>query len=247
MPRQARIFSESGYMHVYTRGNGQQIIFEQKNDYVRYLNLLKKCSLDSSVTICAFCLMENHVHFIVYDEKHNLSQLMRSITSAYSRYFNEKYKRKGHLFEGRFCNIPIENEDYLLTVFRYVLNNPSKAKICTAAAYPWNSYSRYGKPESFVDTSMFVKLIGSKDDYESFIASEYEDCPELEELGYGDIWAQSVIKQVLNGESGTVLQSYKRESRDSILCQLKNRGLTDHQIARLTGVPLGVIERVQSV
>ena len=83
MPRIARVYGESGYMHVYTRGNGKQIIFEEKTDYIYYLQLLKKYSSETGVTICSFCLMENHVHLIVYDPERKISQLMSRLSSAY--------------------------------------------------------------------------------------------------------------------------------------------------------------------
>ncbi len=242
MPRIARIYGESGYMHVYTRGNGQQIIFEDRSDYIYYLNLLKKYSSETGVTICAFCLMENHVHILVYDPERNITDLMRRLSSAYSGYFNWKYKRTGHLFEGRFNGIPIESEDYLLRVFRYILNNPKSKNICETEKYPWNSYSRYGKAESFVNTSVFQELIGSWDEYTAFIAADYEDCPELEEYTRGDIWAKAVIRDVLRIKSGTELQRYDMQARNDALRLLKSRGLTGKQIARLTGINQSAIE-----
>lgn len=242
MSRQPRIISESGYYHVYTRGNGKQILFENKADYIYYLEKLKQYGAVVNVAVCAFCLMENHVHLILHDTEQRLSELMKLLNTAYAKYFNEKYKRTGHVFESRYCRIPIENETYLLTVFRYILNNPHKAKICPAANYPWNSYSRYGKSASFVDTTVFVNLIGSKEEYEVFIAAEYEDCPELEEMSLGDEWAKSVIRQNLKVKSGTDLQSFDLRSRNEALRLLKKKGLTIRQIERLTGINRIAIE-----
>ena len=94
MPRTARVYGEWGYMHVYTRGNGKQILFEERTDYIYYLQLLKKYSSETGVAICSFCLMENHVHLIVYDPERKISQLMNRLSSAYSGYFNWKYKHE---------------------------------------------------------------------------------------------------------------------------------------------------------
>ena len=243
MPRQPRIISEFGYYHIYTRGNGKQILYENREDYIYYLKMLKKYCVAVNVTVCAFCLMENHVHLIVYDPEPRLPELMKLLNTAYAKYFNEKYKRKGHVFESRYCRIPIESEAYLLTVFRYILNNPQKAGICTAANYPWSSYSRYGEPDSFVDTSVLVDLIGSKAEYETYIAAKYEDCPELEEMSLGDEWAKSVIRRSLNISSGTALQSFDLQSRNKALRLLKQRGLTVKQIERLTGISQSAVEQ----
>ena len=243
MPRIARVYGESGYMHVYTRGNGKQIIFEEKTDYIYYLQLLKKYSSETGVTICSFCLMENHVHLIVYDPERKISKLMSRLSSAYSGYFNWKYKRTGHLFEGRFNSIPIESEEYLLRAFRYVLNNPKSKNICKAKEYPWSSYSRYGCPNSFVSTSVFQKLIGSREEYEAFIAADYEDCPELEEYIRDDNWAKAILRDVLQIKSGTELLHYDSNARNDALRLLKNRGLTIRQIERLTGINQSAIEK----
>lgn len=241
MPRIARIYSESGYMHIYTRGNGKQVIFEERDDYIYYLQLLKKYSLETGIKICAFCLMENHIHLIIYDTERIISQLMRKLSSAYSGYFNWKFERTGHLFEGRFNSIPIESEEYLLRAFRYILNNPKKSNICKTEDYPWSSYNRYGFSNSFVDTSVFQNLIGSRKDYEAFIAAEYEDCPELEEYTRDDNWAKAILRDVLRIKSGTELQGYDKNALDDALRLLKSRGLTVRQIERLTGINQSVI------
>ena len=108
-------------MHIYIRGVAEQIIFENRNDYIYSLNLLKRFSEETQVVICAFCLMENHVHLIVYDEGHNVSRFMHLLGMTYATYFNHKYDRSGHLFICRFFRVPIESEEYMLTVFRYAL------------------------------------------------------------------------------------------------------------------------------
>ena len=243
MPRGPRIISESGYMHIYTRGNGKQILFEQREDYLFYLHLLKRYSSETKVTVCAFCLMENHTHLLVYDKEHQIPNLMEKLGTVYSGYFNRKYERTGHLFDGRYKSIPIEGEDYLLTVFRYILTNPEKAKICTAAEYPWSSYDRYGTSNSFVDTSVFQGLIGDRKEYEAYIAAKYEDCPELEGIPRDDEWAKRIIRNYLHIESGTVLQSFDMKSRNEALRLLKGKGLSLRQIERLTGINRSAIHR----
>ena len=243
MPRTARILSETGYMHIYTRGNGKQILFEDRNDYIYYLELLRRLSHETNVSICAFCLMENHTHLLIHDKNGHISQFMKILNMTYTMYFNRKYKKTGHLFDGRFKSVPIESEEYLLTVFRYVLNNPKQAKICPTEKYLWSSYTRYGKPESFVDTSIFQELIGDQKDYDAFLNEEIRFLPELEGYPCDDNWAKMIIRTELHIESGTVLQSYNLEARNDALRLLRKRGLTFRQIERLTGIPRGVIEQ----
>jgi REP element-mobilizing transposase RayT len=188
--------------------------------------------------------MENHVHLIVYDPEHHVSRFMQMLGMTYAGYFNWKYQRTGPLFDGRFKSVPIESENYLLTAFRYVLNNPRKAGICSAAEYPWNSYSRFGNPNSFVDTSIFLDLLGSKEEYEMFISAEYDDdYPELEGIRRDDSWALQVIRETLNVPGGTALQSFDGKARDDALRLLKKKGLSIRQIERLTGINRNAIQR----
>ncbi len=244
MPRVPRTISQSGYQHVYTRGAARQILFEERGDYVYFLQLLKRFSLETRVTVCAFCLMENHIHLLAYDPEQHISRFMQLLGMTYAGYFNWKYQRSGPLFESRFKSIPIESEDYLLTAFRYVLNNPRKAGICSAAEYPWSSYSRFGEPGSFVDTSVFQDLLESKEQYEAFISAEYdEDCPELEGIRRDDAWAQQVIRETPDIPAGNVLQGLDREARDKALRLLKKKGLSIRQIERLTGINRNAIQR----
>ena len=243
MPLIQKRSSGSGYLHIYTRGVAKQIIFEDRSDRIYYLQLLKRFSRETHVSICAFCLMENHVHLIVYDEEHQISRFMQLLGMTYSGYFNRKYERSGHLFSSRFLSIPIESEEYLLTAFRYVLNNPKGANICPASEYPWSSYDRYGHSGSFVDTSVFQEMLGDWEEYEKFIAAKYEDCPELEDITHDDEWAKSVIREVLAVQSGTELQKFDRETRDQALRLLKTKGLSIRQIERLTGINRNVIQR----
>ncbi|MBQ6517401.1 MAG: transposase [Anaerolineaceae bacterium] len=243
MPGKPRQYSESGYMHLTVRGNGKQILFEEDSDYFCYIHLMKKFSLETHVVICAYCLMENHVHMLVYDSEKKVSVFMRKLDVSYAGYYNRKYDRNGHLFQGRFGSKAINDENYLLTVFRYILNNPRKAGICDAASYPWSSYNHYGNPGSFVDTKIIQELLGDRKEYEEFIAAKYEDEPELEEKKHDDTWALEIILEDLQVESGTQLQSYTSEKRKAAIQLLKEKGLSVRQIERLTGINRNTIQR----
>ncbi|MBQ3849619.1 MAG: transposase, partial [Clostridia bacterium] len=102
MSRQARRLSETGYFHVIVRGIGKQLLFEHDDDYRYYLMLLERYISQLSVSVCAYCLMENHVHLLLKDSKNELSLFMKKMGVSYSSYFNKKYDRTGHLFQDRF-------------------------------------------------------------------------------------------------------------------------------------------------
>ena len=243
MTRMLRNHSESGYMHVMVRGNGKQILFEEKADYLYFLHLLKRFSIETNITICAYWLMENHVHLLIYDKELNMSLFMQKLSLAYTYYFNQKYEHCGHLFQGRYNSKVIEGEDYLLTVFRYILTNPRESGISDPFDYPWSSYKLYGNTVSFVDTGIFQDMLGSWSDYEKYIAAKYEDDPELKPIKRDDEWAKRIIRECLKIESGTVLQSYDWKTRNRAIRILKEKGLSIRQIERLTGINRNAIQR----
>ena len=244
MSRKARRGSISGYMHVIVRGIGRQILFEEASDYQHYLTQLEKYCLETDVKVCAYCLMENHVHLLLHGDIDSISLLMRKIGVSYSAFFNKKYERVGHLFQDRFLSEPVETEKYLLTVFRYILMNPQKAGICLANRYRWSSYNLYDKPEKYMDLSAFHLLLGGAVGFQEFINSENDDqCLEYEVPRHNDLWAESIIKKCLNVSSGLVLQKYERNKRNDAIKQLKSCGLSIRQIERLTGIGRNIVQK----
>ena len=138
----------------------------------------------------------------------------------------------------------MENHVHLLAVFRYILTNPEKAGLGFAADYEWSSFSLYGETDSFVDTSLFSALIGSRDEYIAFLyEGKDDDCMEYASPRRDDEWAKAVIRKHLHAESGTVLQSYDRERRDAAIRELKSQGLSIRQLERLTVINRGVIQK----
>ncbi len=244
MPRKARRMSISGYMHVIVRGNCKQILFESKSDYRFYLKKLEQYCLETGVRVCAYCLMENHVHLLLKSEHESIALLMKKLGVSYSGYFNRKYARVGHLFQDRYMSEPVENEAYLLNVYRYILRNPEKAGICPTFQYPWSSYEYYETCPEFMDTGIVQSLLGSKSQYERFIVKDNEDqCLEYETIKRDDSWALEKIRECLGVDDGTQLQKLDRKSRDIALKKLAGVGLSQRQMERLTGISRGAIKR----
>ena len=245
MTYQPRYQGQFGYFHLITKGNGGQIIFEDRKDRIVYLNMLKRFAGEENVIINAFCLMDNHVHLLIYDPEDKKSGFMQKLNVSYAVYFNKKYKRNGHLFQGRYKGEAVESEGYLLTVFRYILNNPRNAGICNSSDYEWNSYRKYGLEGSFVDTQIFLELLGDMKEYTDYLNETNDDiCMDIEnDLPHDDEWAKSVIHKELDLESGVLIQSMPREQRDIALRVLKKKGLSLRQIERLTGINRRTVQR----
>lgn len=243
MPRNPRVAGE--FLHVIVRGIGKQILFEDSSDKEKFLFFLKKYSTESNISIFAYCLMENHVHLLVRDLQGTNSFFMKKVGVCYAQYFNGKYDRTGHLFQDRFKSEIISDNAQLLSVYRYILQNPQKAGFCNAELYPWSSYHEYGKHNALTDTSMLQSLIGDKSAFQRFIRrSDDSEHMDVEIRKKNDEWALATIKETLNVTSGTQLQNLSRIKRNEAIALLKNKGLSVRQIERLTGISRGVVQAV---
>ena len=244
MPRQARRLSESGYLHLIMRGIGRQVIFEEREDYLRFLSTLVRFCEETEIKVIAWCLMENHVHLLVRDGQGRTPLMMKKLGVSYSHYFNKKYERCGHLFQDRYLSEAVDDDAYLLTAFRYILNNPKKAGICEAKDYEWSSYGQYERHAPFMELSLVRELIGDGACYAEYIGqANDDDCLEYDGPKRDDEWAKRVIEECLDGKNGIALQTLDRQSRNEALRQLKARGLTVRQIERLTGINRGVVQK----
>ena len=158
MPRQARKKSESGIYHVMLRGINQQQIFEEDEDYVKFLQIVEDYQAISKYKVYAYCLMSNHIHLLIREEEEPLEQIFKRIGSKYVYWYNVKYQRKGHLFQDRFKSETVDNETYFLTVIRYIHQNPVKAGICEKIDdYKYSSFQEY-----FSKTKIVTYKLGHK-------------------------------------------------------------------------------------
>ena len=244
MPRIRRAIDTKGYVHLIERGISQQIIFEDEQDYQYYLKLLRKYSDELDIKINAYCLMDNHVHLLVYYEDKSVSLFMKKIGISYSNYYNKKYSRTGHLFQDRFKSEQVFNDRYYLTVLRYILNNPVKAGISSISEYRWSSYHLSQKQNEFVDASLAIQLCGGFEKYYHFLESVNDDeCMEYNSRPHDDTWARNVMLSTLEISSGNDLKLYDKIARDSALRKLNECGLSYNQISRLTGLGKSIVQR----
>ena len=139
MPRKPRI-EIPGFYHVLNRGVERRTVFEEPIDYKKFETLLKEQSEVFGVTIHNFCLMNNHYHLFVQIDKPVLSKFMRQVNASYAIYFNKKYGRSGHLWQGRFKSWFVTDEAYLYALMLYIEQNPVRAGIVDVPErYPYSS------------------------------------------------------------------------------------------------------------
>lgn len=144
MPRVKRRESGTGVYHVVARGNNKEKIFGNESDKREFLRILKKETDRLKVEIYAYCVMSNHVHLMLKAELEVLSKLMAKVGSIYAEFYNRKYDRVGHVFQGRFYSDCIESEEYYWCCLRYIHNNPVKIlQVKEPFEYKYSSAKEY--------------------------------------------------------------------------------------------------------
>ena len=135
--------------HVTQRGNYQQIVFEKKEDYQKYSYWINRYAKKYQVAIYSFCLMTNHVHFIVIPKDLcGLARLFNTVHMIYSQYKNNERKKTGHLWQARFYSC-ILSPQHFYRAARYIEMNPVRAKIVlTPRDYIWSSCRQHMGIES---------------------------------------------------------------------------------------------------
>ena len=129
-------------VHIIQRGNNRQVCFVSDEDHGAYAGWLKEYSEKYKVDIHAWVMMTNHVHLLYTPRQEGaVSRMMQALGRRYVRYFNFEYLRSGTLWEGRFKSCLVQEERYLLEVYRYVELNPVRAEMVTdPCEYRWSSY-----------------------------------------------------------------------------------------------------------
>ena len=143
MSRPLRLEYAGALYHVTARGNERKPIYLEENDFQLYLEVLGDVCNQYHWVIHAYCLMTNHYHLIIETPEANLSKGMRYLNGVYTQKFNRKYRRVGHLYQGRYKAILVEKDNYLLELSRYVVLNPVRAKMVgVASEWQWSSYNQ---------------------------------------------------------------------------------------------------------
>ena len=239
--------SESGYYHVWHRGNGQQLIFEDDSDRRRLQSYLMAFRA-RDVDVIAWCFMDNHIHLVVHDCNEALSTAMHYLSCGYAHYFNLRHGRKGHLFEGRFQSEPIDDGEYLLQVVRYVHYNPVKAGY-SLDEYHWSSYYEYVNPqdEAIACRELIWNLLGGVDGFVDFHTCYDGASPQRLRPAHS---ANELVEcaRAIAASFGTndlsKVKAEPKEMRNAIVRALHQSGISVKEIVRLTGVSAATIYRI---
>ncbi|MFC1896495.1 transposase, partial [Thermodesulfobacteriota bacterium] len=221
MARQLRIEFEGALYHILSRGNDRQNIFLSDDDHNAFLNILEEISDRFDIDIFAYVLMNNHYHLLLRTNMANLSKSMQWLGTAYTRRFNLKYFRSGHLFQGRFKSILVQNEAYLTQLSCYIHRNPLRAGVVNRLAdYRLSSYRAYAyrtKHPDWLNKELILSQFKGKEPHKAYRekVQEYsdEETKIWENLRHGSIFGTKLYLDKIKAE-------YLKKESDPELPQL---------------------------
>ena len=140
MPRFPRVYFKEALYYILTKGEYNTSLFTEDSDLSQYLALISEYKKQYKFKLYAIALIPGQTHMLIEPALNTtISEIMHDINANYTKYYNKKYERKGHLFEERFNAILVEKETSLLEMTRYI----HRLEGCK-----WNSYSSYAKTGS---------------------------------------------------------------------------------------------------
>jgi REP element-mobilizing transposase RayT len=245
MPRTSRVGSKTGIYHVLTRGINRQDIFIDDEDKSSYLDRLSRYKEECAFQVYAYCLMNNHVHLLIKENDIPISKIIKKLNVSYVNWYNWKYNRVGHLFQDRFKSEPVEDDRYLMTLLRYIHQNPTKVGQNIAE---WTSYNDYITGRGITDSNFILKILSDSREaalvqFKKHVSERIDEkCLDIESIKrLSDKEAELVIIKTSKLSNCQELNNLEKIHRDAIISKLKTEGLPIRQIERLTGINRGVI------
>ena len=247
MARQARKLSETGIYHIMLQSVNQQQIFEDDEDYKKLLKIIAECKEISGFKLYAYCLMGNHFHLLIKQEDESLDTIFRRICGKFVYWYNVKYDRSGHLFQGRFRSEPVEDDAYLLTVLRYIHQNPVKAGLCEdVSEYTYSSFNEYMEDGYLIDHDFIFGLLPLSE-FERFNKTIcQENCLDVslnKKIRMTDEKARQIISKYSKCLNATEFQALDKKLRDRYLKKIAEKGLSIRQVSRVTGVSTTIVRK----
>ena len=176
MSRKQRI-TEPGFYHIISRGVERRNVFLDEDDFDRFLTILHLEFKLYEIIVHSFCLMTNHYHLLLEIKQSNISDAMKRVNSLYSIYFNKKYKRSGHLWQGRFASYYLYDDTHFWYVTKYIERNPIAAHMVNIIdTYKYQSFYQWKFKSDYYELIKGSKIFDMRlDEYEEFIGSNIQD------------------------------------------------------------------------
>lgn len=277
MSRPLRIEFEGAVYHVTARGDRREDIFEDDEDRLALLEVLSEGLARFDASVLAWCLMSNHYHFVLRTRRANLSRLMRHVNGLYTQRYNRRHGKVGHLFQGRFKGILIQEDSYLAEVCRYVDLNPVRAGMVESPVdWLWSSYGAFiGRtpPLAGHDANSVLGLFApglpreqAREAYATFVAQGrgvrlWEGAALHGQVFLGDAGFAAKMQALLEIDPGPEVPRSQRRptalpmesyfaahSRDEAIRQAFHEGgYTQTRIARHIGLSVARVSRILKV
>lgn len=273
MARRPRVHFPGALYHVISRGNQRQKIYKDDADYQRFETLLGQVVKRHSLTLYAYVLMPNHFHLLLEVGRVPLSKAMQVLLYRYTRGYNRRYRKTGHLFQGRYKAIVCDRDNYLMELIRYLHLNPVRAgMVSDPRGYRWSSHEAYvrGNSTGGIAVEEGLKLWGAQRGqaikaYQEFVRDglgaghqdEYYEVKDQRYLG-SDNFVEAVCRSIDEQESATpvkitmeeILTDLIKETRITVRVLLgKGRGRVESRLraeAAYVGREVGGISLTES-
>lgn len=237
MPRRARRNLKSKYLHVICQGINKEFIFNKKEHLEEYYKLMQIKKEKFDVEVLAYCIMNNHVHMLLYSEEiYNISHYMSALNTAYAHYYNKIEKRVGYVFRNRFLSEPIVSGRQLYNCISYIHYNPVKAKmVLYPQDYKYSSYKDYAKKTGFVSDKVIRLIFGG--------INKYMEMFNFIHYGVGE--AMEPIEK--NPENYTDIYHYNCKNENEIKeksFELKKLNVSNRRIAQILNVSRNKINKI---
>jgi len=194
MTRPLRAEYEGAFYHIMARGQRQENIFISDKDRKQFLERVAITVDKYNLHLHAYCLMDNHYHFLLETPDGNLSQAMRYLNGSYANYFRVKHRLEGSIFQGRYKSIVVEKDDYLLQLSAYIHLNPVRANMVEKPEeYKWSSFKYYLGKESIPE------FLYSNELWEKYGRNYYKYVYEIMGMEKNDIEAMFDVKKSVLG------------------------------------------------
>jgi len=176
MPRIARVVAEGLPHHVTQRGNNRSQVFFDDDDRRFYLWTLAQYRRKYGVDIWGYCLMDNHMHALaVPHEPDSLARCFAGTNLIYTQHVNRKQGRSGRLWQNRFFSCPVDKDEYLWPVLRYIDRNPVRSRMVHHAwEYQWSSARRHvtGEADLLLNEPDWLMAELRQQKYRSYLRDE---------------------------------------------------------------------------
>ena len=162
MARKPRIHYEGALYHVIIRGNNRAYIFKSGENKEEYKKIVSKYKKRYRFKLYAYCIMDNHAHLLIEVDDIPLSKIMQGIQQVFTQHYNRKNRTTGHVFEQRYKSYLCDRDAYLLSLIRYIHQNPIRSKLTGGINYQWSSHKEYMENPVLADVDFPLTLFSGK-------------------------------------------------------------------------------------